>query len=59
MTPLEAIEVLEGGNDSDERVVEAVQYLVDTGLAWQLQGFYGRTAEAFIEAGYVNPRRIH
>lgn len=59
MTPLEAIEVLEGGNDSDERVVEAVQYLVDTGLAWQLQGFYGRTAEAFIEADYVNPRRIH
>jgi uncharacterized protein involved in copper resistance len=32
--------------------VEAWQYLIDTGLAWQLQGWYGRTAQRLINAGY-------
>ena len=37
--------------DSDEQVVEAWQYLIDTGLAWQLNGFFGRTAASLIENG--------
>jgi hypothetical protein len=40
--------------ESDEQVIEAWQYLVDTGLAWQLQGFFGRTAAALIEQGVIN-----
>lgn len=37
--------------EHDEEV-EAWQYLIDTGLAWQLQGWYGRTAQRLINDGY-------
>lgn len=35
---------------------EAWQRLVDSGLVWQLQGFFGRTAHALIQAGVLEPR---
>lgn len=37
--------------DSEEQVIEAWQYLIDTGLAWQLQGWFGRTAAHLISEG--------
>ena len=37
--------------DSQEQVIEAWQYLIDTGLAWQLQGWFGRTAAHLIGEG--------
>jgi hypothetical protein len=40
--------------DSEEQVIEAWQTLVDTGMAWQLQGWFGRTARHLIEEGYIN-----
>jgi len=40
--------------DSEEQVLEAWQYLVDTGLAWKLQGWFGRTAQQLINQGYIN-----
>ena len=43
----------EAGEMDDEEMVEFFQELVDSGLAWQLQGHYGRTAAALIEAGHV------
>lgn len=37
--------------DSEEQVIEAWQLLIDTGMAWQLQGFFGRTAQSLIDNG--------
>ena len=39
--------------ESDEQVIAAWQHLHDTGLAYQLQGFFGRTARSLIEAGII------
>ena len=40
--------------ESEEQYLEAWQHLHDTKLAYQLQGFFGRTARAYIEAGLIN-----
>jgi len=40
--------------ESEEQVIEAWQHLHDTGLAYQLQGWFGRTAQALIEQGVIN-----
>ena len=40
--------------DSEEQVIEAWQHLVDTGLAWQLQGSFGRIAQELINEGVIN-----
>lgn len=41
--------------ESEEQFLQAWQWLVDTGLAWQLQGWFGRTAQAMIDNGYILP----
>ena len=42
----------EGEGATKEEQLEAWQYLIDTGMAWKLQGWFGRHATALIEAGY-------
>lgn len=49
-----AIIAYENGDLDDEATIELFQHLVDNGTAWQLQGSYGRTAQALINAGLVN-----
>jgi len=40
---------IECGDES--RVFKAWQHLIDTGLVWRLQGWFGRTAAALIDDG--------
>jgi hypothetical protein len=37
------------------------QHLVDSGLAWSLQGWYGRTAQALLDRGFIKypKKRTH
>jgi hypothetical protein len=39
--------------DSEDQVIEAWQYLHDTGLAYELQGWFGRTAQSLLEANVI------
>jgi hypothetical protein len=50
-----AIGIAEGfmEHKSEEELIEAWQYLVDTELVWSLQGSFGRTAKALIEEGII------
>jgi hypothetical protein len=39
--------------DTEEEVIQAWQELVNSGLAWQLQGWFGRTAKHLINEGVI------
>jgi hypothetical protein len=49
-----AIIAFENGELDQDGVLELFQHLVDTGLAWRLQGTYGRTAARLIEEGLIH-----
>ena len=55
MNLFDAIQIIEDAENDRmehvERVLEAWQFLIDTGTCWQLQGWYGRTATYLIEQG--------
>lgn len=42
----------EGGELSNEKIIDGFQRLINNGVVWKLQGCYGRTAKALIEAGH-------
>ena len=41
----------EDGELEHDEIVEGFQHLIDNGMAWTLQGSYGRLAAHFIEIG--------
>ena len=45
--------------DDKEKIIEAWQYLIDTGLAFRLQGRFGRTAINLIEQGICNNQQTN
>lgn len=52
-----AVALAEGFEDgSEEEQIAAWQHLVDTGLAWTLQGAFGRQAARMIEAGIIHAK---
>jgi hypothetical protein len=52
----DAIAIIEGIEDASiDEQIQAWQLLVDSGLVWQLQDWYGRTATQLIEQGLINP----
>lgn len=45
----------EQGDLNQEQMIELFQSLINTGLAFKLQGHYGRTAKALLRAGICKP----
>ena len=55
MNSYRAVEIAEGFGEpaaNEAEVLEAWQHLIDSGMAFKLQGSYGRQATRLIEAGY-------
>lgn len=52
---IDKIIAYENGELSEEEVVELFQTMIDSGQVWILQGHYGRTAAALIDAGLCHP----
>lgn len=51
MNVVSRIMAYEDGELTHEEVVGLFQELINSGLAWSLQGHYGRMATALIESG--------
>ena len=49
-----AIIEYEQGDLNENDTLELFAHLIKTGLAWTLQGHYGRTATNLIEQGYIS-----
>lgn len=50
-----AIIEYESGDLDDEGTLRLFGELIKSGQAWILQGHYGRTAKALIDAGLISP----
>ena len=57
MDQFNAVGIAEGWieAESEDQFIEAWQSLIDSGLCWKLQGWFGRTAQQLIEQGICSP----
>lgn len=51
MPNIDTLLAFENGELDQDAAVNFIQDGIDTGWVWKLQGFYGRTATALINAG--------
>jgi len=56
---IDKIIAYEQGDLNEADTIALFQSLVDSGMAWTLQGSYGRTAKALIDAGHVTQGAGH
>jgi hypothetical protein len=52
MPNVDDIIAYENGEMDSDQMVEFFQGLINSGMAWTLQGSYGRTAAHLIDSGY-------
>lgn len=55
MPSVSEIIAYESGSMDEDEMVAFFQRLIDSGMAWKLQGSYGRIASTLIEEGYCTP----
>jgi hypothetical protein len=54
MDSFTAVMIAEGVEEASEyEILEAWSHLIKTELVWSLQGWFGRTAQSLIDAGYI------
>ena len=52
MSTIKAIDIIDGFVSSTAQdIIHAYQYLIDTGVVWNLQGRFGRQAQHLIQVG--------
>jgi hypothetical protein len=56
-TSIDTLMRYENGELEFDEEIELFQQLVDSGLAWKLQGFYGRTAQRLLDQGFITLER--
>ena len=49
----------ECGDIDEAGILELFAELISNGMAWTLQGHYGRTAKALIDSGYISEDGKH
>ena len=52
MSVINQVIAYEQGELDEKGIIDLFQELITSGMAWQMQGSYGRTAKALIDAGY-------